>query len=311
MGRGPFSLEHARAEGMSRRDLRRLVRTNHLTRLRACVYVSTAELDVAAADPALQHAIHVRGLQLGFSTPVVAAAASAARIYGLEFMDPPGSDPVVLTGDLSVSGTRRDGYRLRAAHLPDSHVTTHHGVRLTTPARTVVDLCAELPFVEGVVLADSALRRRLVTPEELQDMAAWPSFRRGIRKVREVIDFLDPQSESPLESASRATMHLLGIRRPRTQVWIDINGIRIRVDFFWDDILVIGEADGFTKYAARPGQDAIAAIRAEKEREQLALEAGYEMVRWGWREVRSPALLQRRLEAAFLRGSERQRGRTI
>ncbi|MBA3745084.1 type IV toxin-antitoxin system AbiEi family antitoxin [Sporichthya sp.] len=307
--RGPFTLEQARAEGFDLSDVRRMARAGYIRRLRAAVYVSTADLAAASSDPALLHALHVRGLQTSFKTPVVAAAASAAQIYGLEFLDPPHQELVVMTGDLTVSGTHRDGYRLRVAQLPDHHVTELHGVRLTTPARTIVDLCAELSFVGGVVVAESAVRKGLVTVGELGETAEWPAFRRGIVKVRRVIDFLDPASESPLESASRATFPEIGIRVPKTQVWLVVGGVRIRVDFFWDDVLVVGEADGFGKYQAAPGEDPLAAIRREKSREQLVLEDGLEVVRWGWREVRNPALLQRRLAAALARGAERQRGR--
>lgn len=307
--RGPFTAEQARAGGFDLNDLRRMARAGYIRRLRANVWVSTADLAVAEADPALLHALHVRGLQTSFATPVVAAAASAAQIYGLEFLDPPSTDLVVLSGDLRVSGTRRDGYRLRVAHLPEHHVTEVHGVRLTTPARTVIDLCAELSFVGGVVVTESAVRKGLVTSTELTEAAEWPSFRRGIVKVRRVLDFLDPASESPLESASRATFSELGIRIPRSQVWLVIGGVRIRVDFFWEDVLVVGEADGFGKYRSEPGADPMAAIRREKAREQLALQDGMEVVRWGWREVRKPALLQRLVLAALTRGGERQRGR--
>lgn len=305
----PFSREMAHAAGVNDRELRALVRTNYLTRWRSHVFVASADLAAAGEDPPRLHALQIRGLQAGFRTPVVAAAASAAQIYGLEVLDPPPPGLVVMTGDLRISGTHRDGYRLRVARLPSHHVTTCHGARLTTPARTVIDLCAELSFSGGVVVAESAMRRGLVSVDELVEMAAWPAFRRGIRKVRRVIEFLDPLAESPLESASRAVMHELGIRAPRLQVWFVVGGMRIKVDFFWDDVAVIGEADGFTKYAPVPGQDPLTAIRKEKQREQLALEEGLEVVRWGWREVRSPALLQRRLEAAFLRGAERRRGR--
>lgn len=250
------------------------------------------------------------GCNWAMSAPVVAAATSAARIYGLEFLDKPDDDLVVLSGDRMASGTRRDGYRLRVGLLPDEHVTMLHGVRLTTPARTVLDLCSELSFTGGVVVAESAVRRGLVTVGELQDIADRTSCRRGVTMARRVFAFLDPKAESPLESASRAVMHELGIPVPRTQVVLVLGGRRYRFDFRWDDTLVLGEADGLSKYEPKPGEDPLAAVRAEKEREQLALESGHEVVRWGWREVRQPALLDRRLRAAFLRGVERQRGRS-
>lgn len=308
-GRGPFSTSQAVAGGLSLVDLDRLARTGSIVQLRRGIFVPARELNAAAGDDARLHAVHVRALQLAFSAPVAAAAFSAARIYGLELLDPPPDELVVVSGDLMTSGTHRDGYRLRVAVLPEEHLTVHHGVTLTTPARTVVDLCAELSFMGGVVVADSAVRKGLVSVEELQALANATFSRRGILKVRRVFDALDPAAGSPLESASRVALAQLGYRMPLTQVEFVIDGRRIIVDFFWIDLDLAGEADGFTKYKAAPGQDQLATIRDEKDREQLLLADGVEVVRWGWREVRSPELLRRRLDPAFARAQERLRGR--
>ncbi|HUR74546.1 MAG TPA: type IV toxin-antitoxin system AbiEi family antitoxin domain-containing protein [Sporichthya sp.] len=308
-GRGPFTATQAHADGLSDGDLDRLVRTKQIVQLRRGVFISLRELAAVADDDPRLHAVHVKALQLAFRAPVAAAAFSAARIYGLEFLDPPQNELVVVSGDITSSGTHRDGYRLRVADLPEDHLTTRHGVTLTTPARTVVDLCAELSFMGGLVVADSAVRQDLVTVAELQTLAAATISRRGIVKVRRVFDALDPAAGSPLESASRAAFLALGYRLPLTQVEFVINGRRIIVDFFWFDLDLAGEANGFGKYKAAPGRDELAAIRDEKDREQLLLGDGVEVVRWGWKEVRSPELLRRRLDPAFTRAQERLRGR--
>ena len=308
-GRGPFTAGEAHLEGLTASDIERLVRSKALVQLRRGVYVSAVDLGAVANDDPRLHAMHIRGLQLAFASPVAAAASSAARIYGLEFLDPPVDELVVVSGDTRTSGTHRDGYRLRVAVLPEAHLTERHGVTLTTPARTVVDLCAELSFMGGVVIAESAVRKRLTTVEELRETADTTVSRRGITRVRRVFDFLGPQSDSPLESASRVRIAELQLGTPATQVEFVINGRLIRVDFYWAEFDLVGEADGYGKYQPKPGQDALAAVRDEKEREQLLLAAGKEVVRWGWREVRRPELLQARLQPAFTRGLERRRGR--
>lgn len=308
-GRGPFTTAQALAGGLDVDDLERLARTRQIVSLRRGVHISARDLGAAADDDSRLHAVHVKALQLAFKAPIAAAAFSAARIYGLELLDPPPNELVVVSGDLKTSGTHRDGYRLRVAVLPEDHLTVRHGVTLTTPARTVLDLCAELSYMGGVVVADSAVRKGLVTVEELQALADATFSRRGILKVRRVFAALDPAAGSPLESASRVAFEQLGYRMPLTQVEFVINGRRIIVDFLWFDLDLAGEADGFTKYKAAPGRDELAAIRDEKEREQLLLAEGVEVVRWGWQEVRSPELLRRRLEPAFIRAQERLRGR--
>lgn len=105
-------------------------------------------------------------------------------------------------------------------------------------------------------------------------------------------------------------MHTEGIPAPRTQVVIrDANGAFARVDFLWDDLRVIGEADGLTKYEPDERRAVRDIVRTEKRREERLADAGYEVVRWGWQDARTPKRLARRLLAAFARGVERQRGR--
>lgn len=302
-------MAQAFADGLDLTELDRLVRTKQIVQVRRGVYVPARELAAVADDDPRHHAMHVKALQLAFTAPVAAAAFSAARIYGLELLDEPPDELVVVSGDLKTSGTHRDGYRLRVAALPEDHLTVHHGVKLTTPARTVVDLCAELSFMGGLVVADSAVRKGFVTVAELQALADATFSRRGIVKVRRVFAAVDPAAGSPLESASRAAFAALGYRMPLTQVEFVINGRRIIVDFLWFDLDLAGEADGYGKYKAAPGKDDLAAIRDEKDREQALLGDGVEVVRWGWREVRSPELLRRRLDPAFIRAQERLRGR--
>jgi hypothetical protein len=71
-------------------------------------------------------------------------------------------------------------------------------------ARTVVDLARTSSFRAGVVVADSALRGKQVSKDELRavvaDCARWP----GIRQANMVVEFSDGRSESTLESISRS-----------------------------------------------------------------------------------------------------------
>jgi hypothetical protein len=64
----------------------------------------------------------------------------------------------------------------------------------------------------------------------------------------------------------------------------DEEGFIGRVDFYWEEFGVIGEADGRSKYA-EPG-----ALYAEKRREdRLRRHAGCrELIRWGWTDLRPP-----------------------
>lgn len=51
-----------------------------------------------------------------------------------------------------------------------------------------------------------------------------------------------------------------------------------------------------------PGQTAGDVVYAEKLREDALRDLGWQVVRWGWADLRDPAELRRRLERAFQRG---------
>lgn len=306
---GPFTTAQARAAGYSENEIRARLRSGSWTRLRHGVYLAAAGLDGVDDDPARLHALEVSSILLTLGFPAIAAATSAARIWGIELVHG-GSEPVVVTGDRAVTGVRRNGYLLRRARLPNGHQASRHGVPLTSVARTVFDLSRELPFVEAVVAVDSALRKKLVSVEQLDELVRDCWNWAGIARARQVFEFADPAAESVLESVSRAALHEQGLPRPRTQVTVrDESGRRHRVDFLWDDFRVIGEADGLGKYEPADGRTTRDIVRAEKRREEWLGDAGCEVVRWGWEDARDPRRLALRVRAALARGAQRAYGR--
>ncbi len=60
-----------------------------------------------------------------------------------------------------------------------------------------------------------------------------------------------------------------------------------RVDFLWEAVRLVGEADGRLKYADAD------AVYAEKRREDEIRAEGYGFIRWGKADLRTPALADR------------------
>jgi len=96
----------------------------------------------------------------------------------------------------------------------------------------------------------------------------------GLRSVRAVLPHVDPRLETALESLSWWRFIEMGMDLPIPQYWIDCEGSRYRVDFWFGR--VIGEADGLLKYQDR--RDVV----AEKLRQEALEGAGYRLVRWTW-----------------------------
>ena len=76
------------------------------------------------------------------------------------------------------------------------------GIRVTSKLRTVVDNSRALCLPEGVVVADSALQRRLITPEALRAAAAQAAGP-GSVKMRRVAALADGRSQSVPETLLR------------------------------------------------------------------------------------------------------------
>jgi len=307
---GPFTRAQAAGAGFVDAEVRRLLRRGDWKVLRRGVYVEDWLLASASGDPELCHALHVAALLLLLAYPAVAATTSAARILGLEFLTAPPPELVVISDHPAVKGGRRDGYLIRSAALPQHHLRVRHGVALTAAARTVVDLAGELPFKDAVVLGDCALRLGRASMRQLRevlcDCSGWPDM----RAAQEVVAFADKKSGSVLESVSRVAFREQGIPPPDTQVAIGDEWEQYgEVDFLWEEFNVIGEADGLGKYEPDARRSVRDKVRAEKRREERLGDAGYEVVRWGWEDANNPPRLAGRIRAAFVRGSERRRGR--
>lgn len=104
--------------------------------------------------------------------------------------------------------------------------------------------------------------------------------RRGLRYVRDALPYVDPRLETALEAISWSFLCRSGLPLPRLQQWVTgASGKRYRVDFFWPEFRLIGEADGAMKY--RSADD----IMAEKDRHADLADAGHGLVRWTWHDA--------------------------
>jgi len=290
------------AAGVSRTRIRILVRQGVLTPVCRGVYARPAAVQRGPRD---DHALGLAAA-LAVSGPEAAGSHhSAALIHGLDLLGGVPAGIATLTRPPEAKGSRtgRPGIRLHTVALPARHVVAAPGgVRVTSVARTVVDLARGSSLRAGVVTADSALRLGLTTPAELQraiaDCARWP----GITRARQVAAFSDGRSESALESLARVVFHEQGLPPPELQVWVGGDDFPVgRVDFLWRRFRTVGEADGALKYG-RP-----AAARAQLQRDAQLREAGFEVVHFTWGQIaRVPYQVAAALLAAFEHG--RQQG---
>ena len=127
--------------------------------------------------------------------------------------------------------------------------------------------------------------------------------------------FSTADGRQPLESASFAEMLEGGVPLPDPQVQISDDRGRFvgRVDFWWKEHAVAGEADGLVKYGLLVDDDPVRARQAlieEKRREDRLRAMGVHVVRWGLAELRNPGWAAWLREELLCGDASRFRGKT-
>ena len=195
---------------------------------------------------------------------------------------------------------RLSGARTTTTRLSDRDITMRRGIKVTTLERTVVDVALDLPVPDALVTVDAALRRG-VDLSQVKDMLRSRGPVRGAKRARQTFDWTDRQSETPIESIGRGQLLIHGVPRPRCNVWFQLGTRSYRVDEHWDELGIVGEADGRVKYQ---GELAVGdTLWQEKIRQDwLENDVGMLVVRWTSYEMRSrPLQVVRRWERAAAR----------
>jgi hypothetical protein len=289
-----FTTEDAHAAGVTPSALKHAVRRGVLVRSRRGVYTRSQapELDAAAAVRVIRDA--------------VVSHRSAALLLGLPVLAGPPGRPEITVPPKAAGN--HPGVALHRAQLRRDDIVLVGDVPVTSAARTCVDVARHRPLEASVALVDAALHQGLTTREEVEDVVRfcwnWP----GIRRAQHAVSLSDGRAESPLESVSRLVIPRLGFPLPALQTWIhDPSGRAVgRSDFYWDEVGVIGEADGRFKYEVTPGEQD--PLFREKDRQEEFEDLGLVVVRWGWLHAwRRHDLLGRKLVNGFERGRRRDR----
>lgn len=293
-----------RQSGLSEKKLKVLVASGDLVWMRRGCYATKEILAEAESDACLKHAIKVAALaEASRRRNCVASHHSAARIHGLELLFPPEEDVLTVTvppGKKTGRPKETDVVR-HAAALPEEHITEYRGIQVTTVARTVADIARTSTFAQGVVVADSAMRRdpnvKSRIRDVLQECPKWP----GVDLARKVAEFAEWMPETPLESAARAIFHEHGLPPPVFQAPIlGKNGrVTATTDFCWPEYGAIAEADGADKYLKRGD------LKRDHQRDSRIQEVGWEVVHFLWDELFAvPAEVVDRVRVAFERGMD-------
>ena len=266
----PFSLDEARALGLSSRSLK----GRHWRRLGASLYCW------AGLAPDTQGLIAAWRRMLPPDATFV--GRTAAWLHGL-YLDL--AVPVEVAVPLRHELRSREGLSMWRSDIADSEITAARGVRVTTVPRTLLDLCARLPSVEALIALDTAVRKHM------RWQPAGFKGRPGAARLRRLTELAAP-AESPMETRLRWLLISAGLPTPQVQVELrDVAAdFAPRADLFYPEARLVIEFDGGNHRDRLVSDD---------RRQNLIIAAGYRLLRFT-----SPDLFQRSdLVIAQVRGA--------
>lgn len=148
--------------GTTDSDIRSATRKGTLGRVRRGVFVPTDVL--SASSPEELHALQVRAHAAAAANRLVASHESAAILHGLPMWSP-NLERVHFTIDRPNGGRKSRTRHVHPGVLKSNDVVHIGGLAVTSPNRTVADLCRSLDFEAAVCVGDAALAQGVATAD--------------------------------------------------------------------------------------------------------------------------------------------------
>lgn len=224
------------------------LRSPHLRRVVHDVY--------APRSVTVTHQLRCRAVAMVCDPTTVITGRSAATLLGVDLAR--GTDPVELLSTDRSLRLRRPGLAVRATSHPVESVPWR-GIGLATARHAALDIArrGDVPWSVGEI--DQMLRAGLLTRAELESYL-FGRHDHGIGAAREVVELLDPRSESVPESVVRVLLVRDGLTPEPQHVVLDARGVIGAVDLALVGQRVVVEYDG--KWHGSP-------FRVGRDRERL------------------------------------------
>lgn len=236
----PFTSGQAADLGLTRQRLRLLVQQGAVRRVLRGVYAPAHLTDSVL--------LRAQAASLVMSPAAVLCDRSAAWLLGVDVLWRAEHDviPPLETFVLPANPrVRRSQTREGQRDLETLDVMTLHGVPVTTPLRTALDLACGLPRRDALAALDSFMRIHEINREDFLREAPRYFRRRGVRQMRSLIPVADGRAESPGESWTRLEILDSNLPSPVLQWRVLRSGREIyRLDLAYPGLKICVEYDG-------------------------------------------------------------------
>jgi hypothetical protein len=178
-------------------------------------------------------------------------------------------------------GSRRHpGVRVhRSARLERRDVMTRDGIRVTSPARTLLDLASQLPYMTLRRAVREAMAQRRVAIRQIAEVLIRAGPRRGSQDLARIIADGYTPTDTVLEDVVLDLILAGGYQRPDVGKALTLAGRRFVPDFRWPEQKIIVEADG------RQWHDHKIAREDDAERQAFLEAHGEHVIRVTWHQA--------------------------
>jgi predicted transcriptional regulator of viral defense system len=267
---GVVGLDQLRELGISASGVRSRVAAGRLHRVHSGVY--------AVGHSLLSRRAHWTAAVLACGPGAVLSHRDAADLIGLR----PCSRRRI---DVTVRGRarrRRAGIDVHTSrHLDPADVTTVDGIPCTTVARTLVDLAEVLSRREVERAVERAEILRQFDLSALNAIRGRTPTRRGASMIASILReyTAEAPTKNELEKRFLSLCDDVGVPRPQVNVWVELPGGGVEVDFLWEREGLIVETDGWETHGTK------VAFERDRERDIRLRLAEWNPVRITWRRI--------------------------
>jgi very-short-patch-repair endonuclease len=244
--------------GLNVQQITYRLRKGSLIRVHVGVY-AVGHLPVSGADRAA-------AAVLACGPGAVLSHGTAASLWGV---DRRWRTPYEVTAS---SARRRPGILIHRGVLTRRDIRRHSGIRVTSPARTILDNAPRLTDRALIrAVNDLRLAKHLRIPDLQAAIDRCPRHP-GAALLRPLVDAARGPTRSELEDAFAELSERFGL--PRAQINAHVAGYEVDVLFPAQRVIV--ELDGYEFHGTRD------AFEDDRERDATTLAAGFETVRITW-----------------------------
>jgi very-short-patch-repair endonuclease len=230
-----------------------------------------------AGDPELLPLARESAALLSLGATSLLSHRTAAAIWGLANPNPKTIDVTVV----DVRPRHRPGVRIhRVADLHVADTATTSNLRITSPARSLIEFASQATSSELEHAFGEARAKRLINEPKLnQTLQRAPQNHPGAARIRHLLE-TDPAStytRAKAERLLRRTLAAADLPQPTSNVPL----LGYTADFLWAEHKLILEVDGYGTHGNR------LAFESDRKRDQVHIAAGYTVIRVTWEQLKN------------------------